>query len=114
MINLSPQGAAIVAGIRADLAALDDLRSQPERQQIYELLAAHLRSAAPMALLGGAADVEPLRQEKIALSSGGSVELVVDDGVTVMLVVEPSGKDAAVAVTAGQAGELRTVLARVR
>lgn len=111
--QFSSRGFAIVSDLRRSLNALDD-HPGSERQQIYELLAAHLRSAAPMALLGGAADVEPLRQEKIALASGGSVELVVDDGVTVMLVVEPSGKDAAVAVNAQKAGELRTVLARVR
>lgn len=49
--QLSPRGAAILLSLREVLHALDEHPSQPERQLLYEMLAAHLRSAHPMAMI---------------------------------------------------------------
>ena len=47
----SPRALAILRSVRAVLAALDDFRakSPDEAAQIYAHVAAHMRSAAPMA-----------------------------------------------------------------
>lgn len=111
----SDRATTIVRSLQSVLHALDEHPSNAEREQIYSVLVSHIRSAQPMALLGGVADiVEPLARETIALGNGASVDLSVDDGVTVMYVVEASGKDVAVPVSPAKAGELRAVLARVR
>ena len=110
--QFSSRGFQIVGDLRRILNVLDDHHGA-ERQQIYELLAAHLRSASPMALLGGAADVEPVSQARIPLKAG-SVEVSSDEGEIVLYVVDASGRDVGVGMSQAQAVELRSVLGRVR
>lgn len=99
----------------SDFEAVKELqKSQPaEVAVLYESIAAHLRSAAPMSLLGVAA-LEPLTEAKVPLGDGAVVELTSTDRGVLMYVADASGHDVAVPVHAQQAEEIRTALARVR
>jgi hypothetical protein len=110
--HMSDRAQALVRTFRAAFAALDDHKSQAERDQVYAIVASHLRSASPMAM--GAVDIiDPVSETTIPLADGARVDFVVDDGTLVMYVVEASGKDAAVPINAQRGEQVRRELARV-
>lgn len=114
MTHLSPSALSIIASFRAAFAALDDHRSQPERDLVYAVVASHLRSAAPMALLGSADTLAPITEARIPLGDGAFVELSAPDGRLSLYLHDSTGSDAAAPMTLAQAHELWAVLARVR
>lgn len=116
MQHFSPELQAILQHFRTGFAALDNHKAGPEVQQAYEYIAAHVRSAAPMAFAAGADLLEPLQRATIPLGEGASVDISSseDGGLLMLYVVEASGKDAAVPVTSAAATEIRQALARVR
>lgn len=81
---------------------------------LFEAVAAHLRSAAPLALLGPSSMLEPLTEARIPLADGALVELTVTERGVLMYVQDASGHDVAVPVPAVPAEEIRAALARVR
>lgn len=109
--SMSDRGLTLVRSLRSVLHALDEHYSAAEREQIYASLAAHLRSASPMAF-GVPVDPEPLRRATIVCAAG-TLDLTNDDGTLVLYAVEASSKDAAVGMTAEQVEQLRAALGRV-
>jgi hypothetical protein len=90
----TPSGDDIIAWARSFFAALDDHRNPAEKQRIYDFVAAHVRSAAPMsfalpdpALAGEQGPVvRPLR-------SGARYELTRTDDQTLLYLVGADGHD---------------------
>jgi hypothetical protein len=111
--QFSDRGLALVRTFRAAFSALSEHKSDVERTQINEIIANHLRSSAPMALLGTADVLEPTSEVIVPLQDGARIDLTIDEGTLVMYVVEASGKDAAVPLSAGRAEDLRRGLARM-
>jgi len=108
----SDTGAAIVAKLQQALHALDELKSQSERQLIYDAITAHLRNASPMSF----AAPPPLIPEKdalIDLGEGRLVRLRILDGQLNMYVCEP-GHDANVVLPEMAREQLRAALGVVR
>lgn len=110
---MSPLALEVAQRLRTALAVLDDLKSSTERDYLYSVLVAHVRSAAPMSLLGAADVIEPTAEVIVPLQDGARIDLNVDDGSLVLYVVEPSGKDAAVALSVGRTEDLRRGLSRI-
>ena len=110
----SPRAAAIVRLLHAGLAALDDFRAKSpgEAADIYAHVAAHMRSAAPMAFaalpaaLAALVAPEPPVAGDVtgALNDGASYKLgIVADALWLKLRDHDDDK-ALVTMTAGQAG----------
>lgn len=114
MQHLSPTAQSIVAHLRAGLAALDDLKSQPERDLIYQVIASHVRSAAPMAFTGAADLVEPQQEAVVHLDDGQRVELRMIDGRLNLYAAESHERDTNVRISEGQREQLRLALGAVR
>lgn len=93
--------------------ALDETRDAQVVAHLYEFIVKHVRSAAPMSLLGAADVIEPTAEVIVPLQDGARIDLNVDDGSLVLYVVEPSGKDAAVALSVGRTEDLRRGLSRI-
>lgn len=111
--TFSPKAQDIVAWFRAAFAALDDHKSQQERVQIYATCVAHIRSAAPMQLLG-VSDVLPAATEVvIPLADGARVEVRQMDGAVSLYVLAADASDAAVSMTDAQAEQVRVGLMQV-
>lgn len=110
--HLSQRAQHLIKTFQAAFAALDDFKSD-ERSFIYEQIVRHVRSAQPMALLGAADVIEPTAEVIVPLQDGARIDLNVDDGSLVLYVVEPSGKDAAVALSVGRTEDLRRGLSRI-
>src|SRR5687767_6949739 len=70
----SDHATAIVRSVQSVLHALDDLKSSAEREQIYAVIVAHVRSAMPM-VLGAAAVIEPVNEIVHPLGDGARYEL---------------------------------------
>jgi hypothetical protein len=49
MTHLTSQASSAIQALQHAFRLVDDLKSQPERDYAYAAIAAHLRSAAPMA-----------------------------------------------------------------
>ena len=111
--HLSDLAAEVAQRLRTVFAVLDDLKSQTEREYLYSVVVRHVRSAQPMALLGAADVIEPTAEVIVPLQDGARIDLNVDDGSLVLYVVEPSGKDAAVALSVGRTEDLRRGLSRI-
>lgn len=110
MVEISERGFHLIRTFRAAFHALAEHKSEAERQQISEIIASHLRSSAPMAL---GSTLEVATNVVVPLGQGARVDFTIDEGTLVLYVVEPSGKDAAVSVTAAQAEQMRVALMRV-
>lgn len=111
MVALSPRAFHLVRTFRAAFAALDDLKDPHEQQQIAEVIAAHLRSSAPLAL--GATTVEPATEIVVTLTDGARVELRVLDGRINLYVHDALEHDADVGLTQQQAAQLISDARRV-
>lgn len=111
--TLSDRAFHLIRTFRAAFAALNELKNSTEQQQITEVIAAHLRSSQPLALLGTSGVLEPASEVIVPLQDGARIDLTLDEGNLVMYVIEASGKDVAVPVSAGRAEDLRRGLARM-
>lgn len=110
--HMSDRALALLRTFRSAFAALDDHKSHPERDQIYALIASHLRSASPMSM--GAADlIEPLPEVVQPLSDGARYELRIIDEKLNLYVMDALQHDCDVGLTTGQAEQLRRDIARV-
>lgn len=113
--QFSDRGTTIVRSLQSVLHALDEHKSPAERAAIYESLAAHIRSAAPMSLLGVADTLEPLREITIPGADGARVEVkAIDNGDQLdFYVQDATGHDADVVLSPAAASQLRDGIARV-
>lgn len=110
MQNLSDTATRIVAHLQAALAALDDLKSQPERTAIYDVIAAHLRSASPMSFHAPAPVALDTPDLLIDLGAGSLIRLRMIDEKLTLYVGESGAHDAAVTLTDGQRAQLAAAL----
>jgi hypothetical protein len=95
-------------------AVAEHAKAHPhEADRLYESVAGHLRSAAPMTLLGVSDVVEPTAEATISLGDGARVEVRMLDGKLNLYVADALQHDADVGLTASQAEQLRRDLARV-
>ncbi len=114
--NASPfsdRGRALIRTFQAAFHALIDHKSEAERMAIYDVIASHVRSSAPMALLGHADTLEPLTESMIVLADGAFVELRAVDGKVSLYVMDTTSGDACVSLTAAHVEQLRRDLPRV-
>lgn len=110
---LSAEANAIIVALRDCLSRLDEHKSQPERDLVYQAIAAHMRSAAPMAF-AGPADLVPQQDALIDLGSGAMVRLRVLDGKLNLFVCENAQHDANVVLDEPKRELLRAALGVVR
>lgn len=112
--TFSDRAYSIVRTFRATFAALADHKSESERAAIIEIVASHLRSSAPLALLGAADMIDPAREALVVALDGARIELSIsDDGKLILYVIDAAGADAAALLSQKLAGQLRAELARV-
>jgi hypothetical protein len=107
--SLSPRALALARTFSAAFEALKDhsKHSPAEQQQLYEMIAAHLRNAAPLALFAlpdpALAPVDVPLPLHIDLEGGAFVEVCLrDDGRRSLYVHDEHEHDADVALTAAQ------------
>lgn len=98
----------------AAFAALDDTKDPHVVSSLYEIIVRHIRSANPMALLGGADVIEPLQQATIPLADGARIELSSADGVRALLAVDGNGNEVAVPIGLEQGEQLVVALRAVQ
>ncbi len=113
---LSADANAIIIALRDGLSRLDEHKSQPERDLVYQAIAAHMRNASPMAFTGAPpADLVPTQDALIDLGAGQLVRLRVLDGRLNMYVAEGSGlHDVNVVLDDSKREQLRAALGVVR
>lgn len=89
-------------------------KSQPsEVAVVLEAVAEHLRSVAPLSLLG-VSTLDPLEEFIVPLADGARIELRTMDGRTGLYVLDAAHHDALALMNAAQCEELATGLRRVR
>ncbi len=112
--QLSLRGLALLRTFRAAFeAAAEHSKAHPHEVAIIaEACASHLRSWQPMALLGGAADIEPATEITVA-AIDGRIEVSISGECVCIYAFDSSAHDAAPLLTRAQAEELRTAIARV-
>lgn len=98
----------------AAFAALDDSKDPLIVSHLYEFIVKHVRSAQPMALLGGVSDVvSPVQEAIVQLDDGARVEVRRIDGRVNLYVLAADGHDASVSATDAQAGEVEKAVMAV-
>lgn len=113
--QFSERGTTLVRSLQSVLHAIDEHKSQPEKEQIYGVLVAHVRSAMPM-LLGTAPDTAPIQRivdppVRVDLADGSFYELSILERWLVLYVKDSAEHDADIKLTHGQATVLRELLA---
>ncbi len=111
---LSAEANAIIIALRDGLSRLDEHKSQPERDLVYQAIASHMRSAAPMAFVGAPAELVPTSDALIDLGAGQLVRLRVLDGRLNMYVCEAASHDVNVVLDDSKREQLRAALGVVR
>lgn len=100
--TLSDRANALVRTFQAALKALDDHKLHGERSQIYDLLAAHIRSASPMSFalpdpVLAPVDVNSVQVEthvRRDLEDGAGYDLRLDDGFLRLTFLDVTGDNA--------------------
>lgn len=119
------RSAALLRTFQAAFKALDDFKSSAERQQIYDFIAAHLRSASPMSLslpdpalapVGVDAPfikVEPETHIRRELGDGAAYDIGISDRFLRFVMVDVTGDDTMHHFEPSGAKELRDDIERV-
>lgn len=112
---MSPRFTSLARTLAATFAAIvEHAKSHPdEADRLFEAIAAHLRSAAPMVLLGVPDAIDPIAEATIQLSERARIEIRRLDGKLNLYVHDELDHDADVGLTDAKAEEIRAALARV-